>query len=79
MKQSLQALQETNQKLHSELTRLSNRPLSTVSEHARPHSSDHANLHLRHMGRKVVDEADVERISGSTMGVHFILSVQQAV
>lgn len=79
MKQSLQALQETNQKLHSELARLSNRPLSTVSEHARPRSPDHANLLLRHMGRIVVDEANVERFAGSTTGVHFILSVQQVV
>jgi hypothetical protein len=31
------------------------------------------------MGRIVADEADVERFAGSTTGVHFILSVQQAV
>lgn len=79
MRQSLQILQESNQKLQNELARLSNRPLSTVSEHTRSRSPNHANLLLRHMGRIVVDEADVERFAGSTTGVHFILSVQQAV
>lgn len=79
MRQSLQALQESNQKLQSELARLSSRPLSAVSEHTRHRSPNHANLLLRHMGRIVVDEANVERFAGSTTGVHFILSVQQAV
>lgn len=79
MKQSLQALQESNQKLQAELARVSNRPLGTISEHTRPRSPNHANLLLRHMGRIIVDEADVERFAGSTTGVHFILSVQQAV
>lgn len=79
MKQSLQALQEANQRLQSELSRLSNRPSSTLSEQTRPRSPNHANLLLRHMGRIVVDEADVERFAGSTTGVHFILSVHQAV
>lgn len=79
MKQSLQALQEANQRLQSELSRLSNRPSITLSEQTRPRSPNHANLLLRHMGRIVVDEADVERFAGSTTGVHFILSVQQAV
>lgn len=79
MKRSLQALQEANQKLQNEIARLSSRPLSTINEHTRPRSPNHANLLLRHMGRIVVDEADVERFAGSTTGVHFILSVQQAV
>lgn len=79
MKQSLQALQESNHKLQAELARVSNRPLGTISEHTRPRSPNHANLLLRHMGRIIVDEADVERFAGSTTGVHFILSVQQAV
>lgn len=79
MKRSLQALQEANQKLQNEISRLSSRALSTSNEHARPRSPNHANLLLRHMGRIVVDEAGVERFAGSTTGVHFILSVQQAV
>lgn len=79
MKQSLQALQEANRRLQGELSRLSNRPSSTLSEQTRPQSPNHANLLLRHMGRIVVDEADVERFAGSTTGVHFILSVQQVV
>lgn len=80
MRQSLQALQEANQKLQNELARVSNRHLDAISEETtRPRSSSHANLLLRHMGRIVADEADVERFAGSTTGVHFILSVQQAV
>lgn len=79
MRQSLQALQESNQKLKNELALLSNRSLGTISEPIRPQSPKESRLLLRHMGRIVVDEADVERFAGSTTGVHFILSVQQAV
>lgn len=39
----------------------------------------HPELLMRHMGRIVADEAGTERFAGSTTGVHFILSVQQAV
>ncbi|KAK2597251.1 hypothetical protein N8I77_013111 [Diaporthe amygdali] len=79
MKQSLQALQEANQELQAELARISDRPLSVVSEQTRSRNSQHTNLLLRHMGRIVADEADVERFAGSTTGIHFILSVQQSV
>lgn len=79
MKQSLQALQSSNQQLQNEISRLSNRPSNSIAEYSLPRRPTHANLLLRHMGRIVVDEASVERFAGSTTGVHFILSVQQAV
>lgn len=79
MKQTLQALQESNQKLQDELARLSSQASSTIPEQPQPQNPNDAHLLLRHMGRIVVDEANVERFAGSTTGVHFILSVQQAV
>lgn len=79
MKQTLQALQDANQKLQDELARLSNQSSGTTSEPPQSQNPNDARLPLRHMGRIVVDEANVERFAGSTTGVHFILSVQQAV
>ena len=42
------------------------------------HGSDRSTLVLKHMGRMVHDIGGNERFAGSTTGVHFILSIQQA-
>lgn len=49
-----------------------------VSAESRTSERMQAGLVIRHMGRLVVDGDGNERFSGSTTGVHFILSLEQA-
>lgn len=77
LKQALQRLQAANSRLQNEA--LGQSSSTRHDAYAPSPGGPGGELLMRHMGRIVADEADVERFAGSTSGVHFILSVQQAV